>query len=66
MLSGTLTMYLGEPPERIELPTGAVLNVAGATPLQTVNHGTEDLLVYVHGYPPDHGAEVLADAVVIE
>jgi quercetin dioxygenase-like cupin family protein len=63
VLSGTLTMYLGEPPERIDVPTGGVVNVAEGTPLQTVNHGTEDLMVYAYGYPPDDGATVLDSAI---
>ena len=63
VLSGTLTMYLGEPPERIDVPTGGVVHVAGGTPLQTANHGTEDLVVYATGYPPDDGATVLDSAI---
>lgn len=59
VLSGTLTMYVGEPPERVDLPPGAVINVPAGTPLQSANHGIEDLLVYAYGYPPDNGAEVL-------
>ncbi|MDA8067240.1 MAG: hypothetical protein M0T77_01300 [Actinomycetota bacterium] len=35
----------GEPPERIDLPTGAVVNVPAGTPLQTVNHGRDELTV---------------------
>jgi quercetin dioxygenase-like cupin family protein len=63
VFSGTLTMYLGEQAERIDVPAGGVVNVAGGTPLQTVNHGTDDLVVYAYGYPPDDGAEVLDSAV---
>ncbi len=59
VLSGHLTMYVGEPPERVEVAAGSVINVPGGTPLQSANHGTEDLLVYAYGYPPDQGAEVL-------
>jgi mannose-6-phosphate isomerase-like protein (cupin superfamily) len=63
VLSGTLTMYLGEPPERVDVPTGGVVRVAGGTPLQTANHGAEDLLVFASGYPPDDGAELLDSAI---
>lgn len=63
VLEGTLTMYLGEPPERHDVPVGGVVHVAPGTPLQTVNHGRVDLRVYAYGAPPDHGAEVLASAV---
>ena len=60
VLRGTLSMELGEPPERIDVPVGGVLHVAAGTALQTVNHGDEDLVVYVHGYPPEsENAELL-------
>lgn len=63
VLSGTLTMYVGEPPERVEVPAGSVINVPAGTALQSANHGAEDLVVYAYGYPPDEGAEVLESAV---
>jgi uncharacterized RmlC-like cupin family protein len=63
VLSGALTMYLGERAERVDAPPGGVVNVAAGTPLQTVNHGTVDLIVYAYGYPPDEGAEVLDSAI---
>jgi quercetin dioxygenase-like cupin family protein len=63
VLSGTLTMYLGDPPERIDVPAGGVVHVAGGTPLQTTNHGPETLVVYASGYPPDDGATVLDSAI---
>jgi quercetin dioxygenase-like cupin family protein len=64
VLSGTLTMYLGEPPERVDVPRGGVIHVEARTPLQTVNEGTDELLLYVHGYPPeDQHAEILDSAV---
>jgi mannose-6-phosphate isomerase-like protein (cupin superfamily) len=63
VLSGTLTMYLGEPPERVDVPAGGVVRVAAGTPLQTANHSADDLVVFASGYPPDHGAELL-DSVI--
>jgi quercetin dioxygenase-like cupin family protein len=64
VLEGTLTMYLGEPPEQIEVPRGGLIHVAAGTPLQTVNNGPVDLLLYVYGYPPeDEHAEILEPAV---
>ena len=64
VLSGTLSMYVGEPPERHDVPAGALIHVAAGTPLQSVNHGDEDLLVYAYGYPPeDENAELLDPAV---
>ena len=59
VLSGTLSMYVGDPPERVDATAGGVIHVEGGTPLQTANHGDEDLVVYVYGAPPDEGAEVL-------
>jgi mannose-6-phosphate isomerase-like protein (cupin superfamily) len=56
-------MYLGEPPERIDVPAGGVVRVEAGTPLQSANHGDEELAVYAYGAPPDWGAEVLESAV---
>jgi mannose-6-phosphate isomerase-like protein (cupin superfamily) len=64
VLQGTLTMYLGDPPERVRVPRGGLVHVDARTPLQTVNEQTEDLVVYVYGYPPeDEHAEILPSAV---
>jgi mannose-6-phosphate isomerase-like protein (cupin superfamily) len=63
VLQGTLTMYLGEPPERQDVSVGGLIHVAPGTPAQTANHGDVDLVVYAYGSPPDQGADVLADAV---
>jgi quercetin dioxygenase-like cupin family protein len=63
VLEGTLTMYLGDPPERVEVPRGGLIHVAPMTPLQTVNLGTEDLVVYAYGYPPEDEHADLLDPV---
>jgi quercetin dioxygenase-like cupin family protein len=64
VLSGTLTMYLGEPPERQDVPAGGLIHVEPGTELQTVNHGDEELLVYAYGTPPEsEHAEILDSAV---
>ena len=64
VLAGTLSMYLGEPPERVDVPTGGLVHVEPRTPLQTVNHGGEDLLVYAYGTPPEtEHAEIMEPAV---
>jgi quercetin dioxygenase-like cupin family protein len=63
-LRGTLSMYLGDPPERHDVPVGGLIHVPPDTALQTVNHGEEDLLVYAYGYPPEsEHAEILESAV---
>ena len=64
VLAGTLSMYLGDPPERHDVPTGSVIHIEPGTPLQAVNHGDDELLVYAYGTPPeDERAEILASAV---
>jgi len=61
-IAGKLTMYLGDPPERHE--TDGVVHVEAGTPLQIVNEGDEELVLFVYGAPPEHGnAEFLDSAV---
>ncbi len=64
VLSGTLSMYVGDPPQRKDVPPGGLIHVEPGTPLQSVNHGREDLVVYAYGTPreSDH-AELLDSAV---
>jgi quercetin dioxygenase-like cupin family protein len=67
VLAGTLSMYVGDPPERQDVPAGGLIHVEPATPLQAVNHGDIDLLVYVYGYPPEsEHAELLGTALPTE
>ncbi len=64
VLAGTLSMYLGEPPERQDVPTGGLIHVEPGTPLQTANHGDEDLVLFAYGIPPEREhAEILDSAV---
>jgi quercetin dioxygenase-like cupin family protein len=64
VLSGTLTMYVGDAPERVDVPAGGLIHVAPGTPLQSANHGADDLLVYAYGCPPeDEHAEILEPVV---
>ena len=53
VLAGTLSIYLGEPPERVDVPAGGVVRAEPGTALQSANHGDVDLLVYAYGYPPE-------------
>jgi mannose-6-phosphate isomerase-like protein (cupin superfamily) len=63
-LSGTLSMYVGDPPERVYVPVGGLIHIEPGTPLQTVNHGDEELVVYAYGTPPEsERAEILDSAV---
>ena len=64
VLAGTLSMYLGEPPERHDVGLGGLIHVEPGTPLQSANHGADDLLVYAYGTPPESvNAELLDSAV---
>jgi mannose-6-phosphate isomerase-like protein (cupin superfamily) len=64
VLSGTLSMYLGEPPERQDVKVGGVVHIDPGTSLQTANHGYEDLVVYAYGTPPEsENAEILDSAL---
>ena len=64
VLAGTLSIYLGEPPQRRDVPAGSLIHVKAGTVLQSVNHGADDLVVYAHGWPPeDHHAELLPSAI---
>ncbi len=62
VIAGILTMYLGEPPARHVVPVGGIVHVQPGTPLQTVNEGDVNLIVYAYGSPPDDGAQVLPPA----
>jgi quercetin dioxygenase-like cupin family protein len=63
-LRGTLTMYLGEPPERHEVPVGGLVHVEAGTVLQIVNEADEELIVLVCGAPPERaGADMFESAV---
>lgn len=63
-LGGTLTMYLGDPPERYEIPVGGIAHVDAGTALQMVNETDEDILVLVYGAPPQRGPADLLDSAV--
>jgi len=63
VLAGTLTMHLGEPPERVELPPESVVSVEPGTPLQLQNDGDDEVVVFIYGAPPEQaGADFFADA----
>ena len=64
VLAGTLSMYVGDPPERHDVPVGGLIHIQPGTPLQTVNHGDEDLVLYAYGTPPEsEHAEILEPAI---
>ena len=62
VVSGTLTMLLGDEPERVDLGPGGVVAVEPMTPLQMRNESDEELVVFVYGAPPlQDGADFLDD-----
>jgi uncharacterized cupin superfamily protein len=62
VLQGTLTMLLGDPPERHDLPPESVVSVAPGTGLQMRNESDSELVVFAYGAPPVTGqAEYLDD-----
>ena len=64
VLSGTLTMYLGDPPEKVEVPAGGVVHVESGTVLQSASHGDEEVLMYAYGAPPEAGGAEFLDSAV--
>jgi mannose-6-phosphate isomerase-like protein (cupin superfamily) len=62
VISGTLTMLLGDGAERVDLGPGGVVAVEPMTPLQMRNESDEELVVFVYGAPPlREGADFLDD-----
>jgi mannose-6-phosphate isomerase-like protein (cupin superfamily) len=62
VISGTLTMLLGDPPERVDLPPTSVVAVEPMTALQVRNEGDEELVLFIYGAPPEQaGADFLDD-----
>ena len=61
-IHGTLTMLLGEPPERVDVEPGGVVVVHIGTPMQARNETDEEITFFAFGAPPKHGsAEFLED-----
>jgi uncharacterized RmlC-like cupin family protein len=64
VLAGTLSMYVGDPPERVDVPAGGVIRVEPDTALQSVNHGDHPLLVFAYGTPPESENAVILDSAI--
>ena len=61
-IAGTLTMVLGEPPERVDVEPGGVIVVHVDTPMQARNETDAEITFFAYGAPPQHGnAEFLDD-----
>ena len=62
VVSGTLTMLLGDEPERVDLGPGSVVAVDPMTALQMRNETDEELVCFVYGAPPEQaGADFFDD-----
>ena len=62
VVSGTLTMLLGDEPERVDLGPGGVVAVEPMTALQVRNETDEDVVLFAYGAPPvQEGADFLDD-----
>jgi mannose-6-phosphate isomerase-like protein (cupin superfamily) len=55
VLEGTLTIDLGDPPERHEVPWGGVVAVELGTARQVRNAGDEELVLFIYGAPAERG-----------
>jgi mannose-6-phosphate isomerase-like protein (cupin superfamily) len=62
-LHGTLTMLLGEPPERVDVEPGGVVAVHAGTPMQARNETEEEIVFLAYGAPPVHGNAQFLDDV---
>jgi len=65
VIAGTLTMLLGDPPERIDVGPQSVVAVEPLTPLQVRNAGDEELVLFIYGAPPAReGADFFDDVEI--
>jgi quercetin dioxygenase-like cupin family protein len=64
VLAGTLSLYVGEPAERHDIAAGSLIRVDPGTPLQSANHGDDELVVFAFGFPPEESHADLLDPVV--
>jgi mannose-6-phosphate isomerase-like protein (cupin superfamily) len=63
IVAGTPSMFLGDPPERVDLTPGSVVVVQPGTALQIRNDGAEQAMLFIVGAPPERGeVDFLPDA----
>jgi mannose-6-phosphate isomerase-like protein (cupin superfamily) len=63
VISGTLTMLLGDPPERVDVGPQSVVAVEPMTPLQVWNETDGELVLYIYGAPPEQAGADFFDEV---
>ena len=55
ILAGTPSLFLGDPPERVDLSPGSVVVVQPGTALQIRNDGADEAMLFIVGAPPEQG-----------
>src|SRR5919197_6590996 len=64
VLSGRLTMLLGDPPDRVDVGPQSVVAVEPGTPLQVRNESDdEELVLYIYGAPAEQGGADFFDDI---
>ena len=63
-INGPMTMYLGEPAVREQVGPGGLIHVESGVARQVVNEGSEELLVFIYGSPPERGDVEFFDSAV--
>ena len=63
VLDGTLTIDVGEPPERHDVPRGGVVVIERGTTLQLRNAGDDELVLFIYGAPAETGKSEFFDSV---
>jgi mannose-6-phosphate isomerase-like protein (cupin superfamily) len=62
VLDGTLTIDVGEPPERHDVPRGGVVVIERGTILQLRNAGDDELVLFIYGAPAETGKSEFFDS----
>jgi mannose-6-phosphate isomerase-like protein (cupin superfamily) len=65
VLSGSLTILLGEPPDRVDVGPQGVVAVEPDTPLQVRNEGDEELVLFIYGAPAEQAGATFLDDVEV-
>ena len=66
VLEGTLTVLLGDPPERVDLEAGGVVAVKPGTAIQLRNETATEARVFAYGAPPVVGETEILDDVELD
>ena len=61
-LRGTLTVFVEDPPQRVDVAPGGVVVIHTGTPMQLRNETDEEIVFFAYGAPPVSGnAQFLED-----